>query len=115
MAATLEPLREALAALSDVSLRHVRQAAVRECCGAPGFAAWVVQAIDWEASRRSGDPRVLLFPEELVPLHEFGGGARRTLDAITASLASASGLAALHPLIQALGALVARGEGYRQP
>lgn len=113
MTAVLEPLRHALAALPDQVLHAVRRCVIQSGHVAPCFTAWIKHVVDWEIDRRAGAHYFMLFPEELVPLHEFTRGARCTLDRIAAELSDATLLAEGQGLLHSLRVLVARCEAYR--
>lgn len=97
--------------LSDKALIALRHAAIGTRHLAPSFTAWIKHIVDWELDRRAGAHYFMLFPEELVHPHEFARGAKRTLTEIAAMLAQ-NGTPVTDELLDALGELVSRCEGY---
>ena len=113
MTPKLEPLRQALCALSDDALIALRHAAIATRYLAPSFTAWIKHIVDWELDRRAGAHYFMLFPEELVPPHEFVRGARHALAEIAATFAESVVPSQTSELFDTLGQVVSRCEQYR--
>lgn len=113
MTPKLEPVRQALCALSDDALIILRHAAIQTRYLAPSFTAWIKHIVDWELDRRAGAHYFMLFPEELVHPQEFVRGAKHALAEIAATFAESAAPTKTNPLLDTLGQLVSRCEQYR--